>query len=263
MSTTETEVDEEAAVEPDVVREAVARAFADELGDAYIEHHIANGRDLWIRIDRSAWVAAATFAKTRLGMVWIDFVSAIDWLPSPFGRDMEAEQDWVVHGRDEAEAEVQQTGVAGGDTRFQMLLRLFSPDENMGVTIKADLPDDDLSIDSLMPVFPGTNWHEREVWEMFGIHINDHPDLRALYLPSGFEGNPLRKDYPLVARRVKPWPGIVDVEAMPEPDEPEDASGEAAAAGSDSAEASSDDESGQDKAAALAARLAALKEKRG
>ena len=57
---------------------------------------------------------------------------------------------------------------------------------------------------------------------MFGIHINDHPDLRALYLPSGFEGNPLLKDYPLVARRVKPWPGIVDVEAMPE----EDADGE-------------------------------------
>jgi NADH-quinone oxidoreductase subunit C len=260
MSTTEAEVDETEEIAPDVVREAVAKAFADELGDAFIEQHIANGKDLWIRIDRSAWVAAATFAKSRLGMVWIDFISAIDWLPSPFGREMEAEQDWVVHGREEPVAEAQETGVAGGDTRFQMMMRLFSPEENMGVTIKADLPDDDLAIDTLLPVFPGANWHEREVWEMFGIHINDHPDLRALYLPSGFEGNPLRKDYPLVARRVKPWPGIVDVEAMPEQDEPEvDEATEAADA---PAEAGAPAESEDDKAAALAARLAALKKKR-
>ncbi|HAY66663.1 MAG TPA: NADH-quinone oxidoreductase subunit C, partial [Acidimicrobiaceae bacterium] len=58
-----------------------------------------------------------------------------------------------------------------------------------------------------------------------GINIIGHPDLRVLYLPTGFEGNPLRKDYPLVSRRVKPWPGIVDVEAMPGADD--DADGEA------------------------------------
>jgi len=143
-------------------------------------------------------------------MNWIDFISAIDWMPSPYGREMEAEQDWVVHGR-----------VAGGDTRFQVMLRVYSPTEHVGVTIKADLPDDDLTVESLLPVFPGANWHEREMAEMFGITVVNHPDLRALYLPSGFEGNPLRKDFPLVARRVKPWPGIVDVEAMPETDEPE------------------------------------------
>ena len=60
---------------------------------------------------------------------------------------------------------------------------------------------------------------------MFGIHITDHPDLRALYLPSEFEGNPMRKDYPLVSRRVKPWPGIVDVEAMPGDDDEEEGEG--------------------------------------
>jgi len=154
-------------------------------------------------------------------MNWIDFISAIDWMPSPYGREMEAEQDWVVHGRDEKEAQEQTTGVAGGDTRFQVMLRVYSPTEHVGVTIKADLPDDDLTVESLLPVFPGANWHEREMAEMFGITVVNHPDLRALYLPSGFEGNPLRKDFPLVARRVKPWPGIVDVEAMPETDEPE------------------------------------------
>jgi NADH-quinone oxidoreductase subunit C len=54
---------------------------------------------------------------------------------------------------------------------------------------------------------------------MFGIGFHRHPDLRNIYLPTEFEGHPLRKDFPLVARMVKPWPGIVDVEPMPAVDE--------------------------------------------
>jgi NADH-quinone oxidoreductase subunit C len=59
---------------------------------------------------------------------------------------------------------------------------------------------------------------------MFGIEFTGHPDLRNIYLPAEFEGFPLRKDFPLLARVVKPWPGIVDVEPMPtEEDSGEDA----------------------------------------
>lgn len=215
MSDTATE-ETEAVVETDEVREALVAAFADELGDAFKESHIIPGVDLWIRIDRSAWRQAAEFAESRLGFRFFDFLSAIDWMPSPYGRDMDSEQDWRVHGREAKELDPMEQGYAGGETRFQMLCRYYSVAEHIGINIKADLPDDDPSVDTIIPVFPGANWHEREAWEMFGIHINEHPDLRALYLPSGFEGNPLRKDYPLVARRVKPWPGIVDVEGMPE-----------------------------------------------
>ena len=50
---------------------------------------------------------------------------------------------------------------------------------------------------------------------MYGVVFDGHPSLRHLYLPSEFEGHPLRKDYPLLAREVKPWPGLVDVEPMP------------------------------------------------
>ena len=50
---------------------------------------------------------------------------------------------------------------------------------------------------------------------MYGFAFDGHPDLRHLYLPGEFEGYPLRKDFPLLAREVKPWPGIVDVEPMP------------------------------------------------
>jgi len=224
MSTTEEEVVEE--VQTDAVREAIAKAFADKLGDDFIEQHIVPGKDLTIRVAASAWVATAEFARKKLGMTWLDFISAIDWMPNPYGREMEAEQDWVVHGKEEKEAEEMSTGVAGGDTRFQVFMRLYSIEERMGVTIKADIADPAVGIDTLIPTFAGASWHEREIWEMFGINIIDHPDLRMLYLPSGFEGNPMRKDYPLVARRVKPWPGIVDVEAMPGDDD-DDAEAEA------------------------------------
>jgi NADH:ubiquinone oxidoreductase subunit C len=88
--------------------------------------------------------------------------------------------------------------------------------------IKADVDDADLTIQSWTSIFAGANWHERETWEMFGIVFAGHPDLRKMYLPMDFEGYPLRKDFPLLARIVKPWPGIVDVEPMPGDDDQEE-----------------------------------------
>ena len=96
-----------------------------------------------------------------------------------------------------------------------MFARVVDLDRHVGVTIKADVPDDAAVVDSWSAVYAGANWHERECHEMFGIGFNGHPDLRNMYLPTGFEGYPLRKDFPLLARMVKPWPGIVDVEPMP------------------------------------------------
>ena len=215
MSTTEDSVDAPEEVATDPIREAIAKAFADHLGDGFIEQHIVPGRDLTIRIAATSWVDAAQYARDRLGMTWLDFISAIDWMISPFGREMDAEQDWPAAGREQAEVEPLVTGVAGGDTRFQAFMRVYSTDEHIGCTIKADLDGDSPAIDTLIPTYAGASWHEREMSEMFGIDVVGHPDLRALYLPTNFEGNPLRKDYPLVARRVKPWPGLVDVEAMP------------------------------------------------
>ena len=54
---------------------------------------------------------------------------------------------------------------------------------------------------------------------MFGIEFVGHPHLTHIYLPGDFEGHPLRKDFPLIARMVKPWPGIVDVEPLPTGDD--------------------------------------------
>ena len=63
--------------------------------------------------------------------------------------------------------------------------------------------------------YPGADWCERETWEMYGFDFLGHPNLIKLYLPGEFEGFPMRKDFPLLAREVKPWPGLVDVEQFP------------------------------------------------
>jgi NADH-quinone oxidoreductase subunit C len=91
----------------------------------------------------------------------------------------------------------------------------MNPVTHVGVIVKVDVDDTHPALESLHDVYAGANWHERETHEMFGITFDGHPDLRNMYLPMDFEGHPLRKDFPLLARMIKPWPGIVDVEPLP------------------------------------------------
>jgi NADH-quinone oxidoreductase subunit C len=88
-------------------------------------------------------------------------------------------------------------------------------DEGNLVIFSTDLGKEQPRIPSLVGVYAGANWHEREAAEMFGIDFEGHPQLQKLYLPDGFIGHPLRKSFPLLSREVKPWPGKVDVEGMP------------------------------------------------
>ncbi len=185
------------------------------LGSGLLDSHLVAGQDLWVRVHRDAWVEAGDFAKNGLGFTYFNFLSGIDWMPSPFGRDMDAQVDLSHDTEDPTEPVEILHGVAGGDTRFQVFARVNDIVNGLGITLKVDVPDDDPSVASWVPVFPGADWHERECWEMYGITFEGHPGLRHLYLPGEFEGNPLRKDYPLLARRIKPWPGIVDVEKLP------------------------------------------------
>ena len=185
----------------------------DALGDALVDSLHKPGDDLWIRVHTDAWVRAGETAK-GLGFDYFCFLSVMDWLPSPYGKG----EDDPTEPPPVRETEVR-PGYCGGDTRFQLLARLSSSTRHLGFTIKADVPDVAEGEAPEMPtwvgLYAGANWHEREAWEMFGIRFLGHPDLRHLYLPSDFEGYPLRKDFPLLARMVKPWPGIVDVEPMP------------------------------------------------
>ncbi|MEM7142620.1 MAG: NADH-quinone oxidoreductase subunit C [Actinomycetota bacterium] len=222
----EADAQDEAAPEPDSVREAMLDQLRGELGDALVGDHLMPGLDLTVRVTADAWADTAAFLKTGMGFAYFNFLSAIDWLPSPFGRDMDSQVDLSL-GHDEA-SEIDSTleqGTTGGDTRFQVFARVNDIVNHRSLTLKADVPEDSLTVPSWVTIYSGANWHEREAWEMFGISFAGHPGLRHIYLPGEFEGNPLRKDYPLLARRVKPWPGIVDVEQMPGDDE-DDAEGE-------------------------------------
>ena len=107
-------------------------------------------------------------------------------------------------------------GVAGSDGRFQVFAHVQSTRAALGRHAEDRRRRRAAHrVESWVPVYPGADWHERECWEMFGIVLRRPPSLRHLYLPSEFEGHPLRKDFPLLARAVKPWPGLVDVEPMP------------------------------------------------
>ncbi len=85
----------------------------------------------------------------------------------------------------------------GGHERYAAVYHLHSHTYLRRLRIKAWIPEDDLNIHSLLPLWKTADWQEREVHEMFGIKFIDHPDLRPLILPDDFVGFPLRKDFPL------------------------------------------------------------------
>jgi len=89
------------------------------------------------------------------------------------------------------------------DEFFVMVYRLQSRSMSTAIFVKTKVPRGDTRIDSLCSVWPAANWQEREVFDLFGITFDGHPDLRRILLPDDFEGHPLRKDYdnPDVIRR--------------------------------------------------------------
>jgi NADH-quinone oxidoreductase subunit C len=232
-ATTDTPASDDAPA-TDELRQPILDGLTDALGDAVLGSEIAGG-DIWVRVDRRAWHRAMELCRSELGLEYFCFLSGLDWLPAPdlSGEKVFEPAEGVAPVENEADDEtdapieeaadielpggptVRQSGVAGGDTRFQVFARLYSVTTHVGLTIKADLDDDRPAIDSVADVYPGADWHERETWEMYGFEFMGHPGLRHLYLPGEFEGFPLRKDFPLLAREVKPWPGLVDVEPLP------------------------------------------------
>jgi NADH-quinone oxidoreductase subunit C len=80
--------------------------------------------------------------------------------------------------------------------RFDVVYHLLSPRQNQRIRVKI-VTDEDTPVPSACGVFPGADWFEREAYDLFGILFSGHPDLRRLLTDYGFEGHPLRKDFPL------------------------------------------------------------------
>ncbi len=88
----------------------------------------------------------------------------------------------------------------GAEDRFHVVYQLAGTDSGLRLTVCLPLNEPDLNAPSMTALWSGANWMEREVWDMFGIRFEGHPDLRRILLPDAFEAHPLRKDYPLQGR---------------------------------------------------------------
>lgn len=92
----------------------------------------------------------------------------------------------------------------GNGTSLQVVWQLWSNPHKLNIRLKAELPLDDLEIDSVYYVWRAADWMEREVYDLFGVVFRGHPDLRRILMPYNYtEGHPLRKDFPLRGRYTR------------------------------------------------------------
>lgn len=142
------------------------QALADEakaaLSDAVLDTRFSYG-ELTLTVQRDAIVKTVTMLRDRAG-----FVSIVD-----------------VCGVDYPER----------DERFEVVYHLLSPTRNIRVRVKVSTNEVD-PVPSITGVFPGADWFEREAYDLYGILFSGHPDLRRILTDYGFDGHPLRKDFP-------------------------------------------------------------------
>jgi NADH-quinone oxidoreductase subunit C len=153
----------------------ILNRLSERLGAAIVETHDYRG-DHTALVERSALLDALTFCKSERDLAFdvLMDLTAVDYLRFP--------------GREDG-------------PRFEVVYHLYSLPFNHRLRLKVRLEEDDAVVPSAVPVWPIANWFEREVWDMFGIRFDGHPDLRRLLMYEEFEGHPLRKDYPINRRQ--------------------------------------------------------------
>ena len=138
--------------------------------DAVLEAHSFRG-DETVVVKKEALADVAAFLRDSLGFDMLMDLTAADYLPR--------------------------------EPRFELVCHFYSPRHNYRLRLKCPVGGEQPSAASLTPLWPGANWFEREVWDMYGIRFEGHPDLRRVLMYDGFEGHPLRKDYPLKKRQPR------------------------------------------------------------
>lgn len=127
--------------------------------------------DETIVLKKEALAEAAAFLKEELGFDMLMDLTAVDYLPR--------------------------------EPRYELVCHFYSTGHNYRLRLKCPVPAGDATVASLTPFWQGADWFEREVYDMFGIKFEGHPDLRRILLYDGFDGHPLRKDYPLKKRQPR------------------------------------------------------------
>ena len=137
--------------------EQAASAIAERFSGATVE----TGTPLVVSVPVDQWRAFAQFAKESLGCRFFNFLSAVDWK----------------------------------DGGLEVVAVVDNLDDNVSLRLKTRLAPGESRCASLVPVFRGANWMERECYDMFGIVFEDHPDLRRILLGDDWQGHPLLKSY--------------------------------------------------------------------
>lgn len=123
-------------------------------------------------------------------------------------------RDVVTYLRDDPELALDYIDFSAGvdyqEKGMEVVTHLWSSKHNHHVRVRVPLPVDDPTCPTISDIYAGANWHEREATEMFGITFTGHPEPVKLLLAEEFEGHPLRKDFVLMSREAKPWPGGPD-----------------------------------------------------
>jgi NADH-quinone oxidoreductase subunit C len=125
-------------------------------------------KELTIAVARENIVEAAA-AVQAAGYNFLEDVTAVDWYPS--------------------------------EPRFQISYHIVSHSLKQRVRLVVRLDGGDPNVDSIITVWPSCNFYEREIFDLFGVHFGGHPNLRRIMMPEDWEGNPLRKDYPVEGYR--------------------------------------------------------------
>ncbi len=100
------------------------------------------------------------------------------------------------------------------EERFEVVYNLYSIKYGHRIILKALVPGDAPAIDSVVSIWKGADWHEREACDMFGIVFNGHPDLRRILMPEDWDGYPLRKDYPLKGFKDREYRGFEETKDL-------------------------------------------------
>lgn len=86
--------------------------------------------------------------------------------------------------------------------RLHVIYQVYSYKLNIRLCLRVPVDENALSLPTVECIYPNANWHEREIWDLFGIHFEGHSDLRRILMPHDWEGHPLRKNYPLAYEEV-------------------------------------------------------------
>jgi NADH-quinone oxidoreductase subunit C len=175
------------------------RRVTELLGDRIVEHRSFRGDDR-IHVAREHIVEVGQILRddAELAFDLLLDVTAIDYLGQPDDFEITREvwdQERPVLRRQPASRHEIVLPPRGPNPRFAVVYHLTSTTRLHRLRIKCRVPEDDPSIPSLTPVWPGANWLERETYDLYGIQFTGHPDLRRIYLNEEFVGHPLRKDY--------------------------------------------------------------------